>query len=364
VQLVSVRDGAELWAGKFDDESTNFFAVQDSISEQVARALKVDWGGQEPPGRPTENAEAYRLYLLGRYWWNKRDDSNIKAPEYYQRAIALDPNFALAYAALADSYAFHSYDSQDWRRGEDAARKALEIDPTLAEAHASLGFIAMFHRWEWATAEKELQQSIELNPNYATAHQWYATLHEIRKQWPEAHAELARALEIDPTSVPLNADRCELLYFERRYDEAVGQCQRVLEMDANFRIADEHLHFIYSKLGRDADAVDEFFNARGESASAERETPQMRGFASAGARGFWQKEIDNLKPKSDQPNADYYVALYCTLLGEKDRALSHLDRALDNHNFLLPFVDAEPLFDGLRDDARFQTFLRRMGLPS
>ncbi len=358
VRLVGVRDDATVWAETFDEPFTDLLAVQDSISERVARALVLNLSREDRlqlTKRYTENAEAYRLYLMGRYIWNRRFDGVFRSREYFQQAIALDPNFALAYVGLADSYSMGAPPPE----AERAVKRALEIDDQLGEAHATRGFIQMFHHWDWASAEQEFERAIELNPNYATAHHWRGVYLSIRGRLDEAKQEMRRALEIDPTSLIINSDLGQLHYFARDYDAAIAQCRRVLEMDASFRMAHQYLYFTYIKKGMGDEAFREQLVITGIS-NATEEARQRRLFAASGMRGLWQKSVNQARMQP-QPDA-YSVASLYALLGNKDESLHWLDRAYREHAFLLPFINTDPLFDDLRTDPRFQDLLRRIGL--
>lgn len=332
MQLVSTRDGAQLWSGKFDDRFTNIFDLEDSISKDVAHSLGSSLSGAEErllAKRPTENVEAYQLYLKGRYFWNKREvDSVKKAAEFFEQAVALDPDFALAYVGLADSYGMLKIPAPE---AEAAARKALELDSALAEAHASLGLILMFHQWDWAGAERELSRAIERNPNYATAHHWYGVYLSLRGRLDEAKAAMRRALEIDPTSLIINADLGQLYYFAREYDEAEAQCKKVVEMDPNFLMAHLYLGPIYVRQGKRGEARQAFATALRLAGPSPRGNP-----------------ID--------------LAVQYAEAGNRERAIAALERAWERHMFHLPYLNVDPIYDNLRSDPRFVDLLRRMGL--
>jgi DNA-binding winged helix-turn-helix (wHTH) protein/TolB-like protein/tetratricopeptide (TPR) repeat protein len=332
MQLLRARDGAQLWSGKFDDQFTNIFDLQDSISKDVALSLGSSLSGAEErllAKRPTENVEAYQLYLKGRYFWNKRGEGSVKkAAEFFEQAVVLDPDFALAYVGLADSYGMLRIPAPE---AEAAARKALELDPDLAEAHASLGLILMFHQWNWEGAERELSLAIERNPNYATAHHWYGVYLSLKGRLDEAKAAMRRALEIDPTSLIINADLGQLHYFAREYDKAEAQCKKVVEMDPNFVMAHLYLLPIYVRQGKLGEANQAF----------------LTGLRLAGPT---------------PPGNPIHLAMEHAEAGKKDRAIASLERAWERHMFLLPFMNVDPIYDGLRSDPRFLDLLRRMGL--
>ncbi|HZT57076.1 MAG TPA: winged helix-turn-helix domain-containing protein [Pyrinomonadaceae bacterium] len=365
VQLVSARDSAVLWARTFDQKLSDALALQDAIAEQTAVALVPDLTGDERrqlARRPTENAEAYALYLKGRYFWNKRGDNTTKAIEYFRQAVALDPNFAAAYVGLAECYGTQSAPATE---AEDAVRRALALDDTLAEAHASLGFIEMFQHWDWAGAETELRRAIELNPNDATAHQWYATRLELERRFPEAERELQKALEIDPLSLPINSDLCELKFFERDYDSAIAQCQRTLEFDPTFVNARLTLAEIYVQKGAEGAPMDEYFNFRLRDipAPVQKDDGELKAYNSGGLQGLLRGQLEGvLRLGEDQQGFEFEARRYAQL-GDKEEALRRLGMAYERHAFMLPFVNAVPAYDGLRSDPRFADIVRRVGLP-
>ncbi|MGH9934631.1 MAG: winged helix-turn-helix domain-containing protein, partial [Blastocatellia bacterium] len=262
VQLISPHASAPLWAEKFDEQFTDIFAVEDSISAQVALSLLQQLSGEEErrlAKRQTANAEAYRLYLKGRYFWNKRTEAGLrKGIEYFQQALEIDPHYALAWAGIADSYLLGA-NTQTPReampKAKAAALRALELDDTLAEAHASLARIRMFFDWDWAGAESEFTRALELNPNYTTARQWFANYLIAMGRAPEAIAQINLAQELDPLSLIINTARGWIYYFARQYDQALEQYQRVLEMDSSFVMAQREIGMIYERKGMYAEAI-------------------------------------------------------------------------------------------------------------
>lgn len=243
VQLVGTEDGTTLWAEQFDERFTNIFDVEDSIAERVVEALKLKLNQEEQQRllkRYTENTEAYLDYLKGRFFWNKRTPNAIQnAIKYFERAIEKDPNYALAYTGLADSYNHLGHygampPAEAQSEMKTAMTKALKIDDTLSETHASLGGFLMDYEWDWTGCERELQRAIEINPNYASAHQAYAELLTITGRHEAAVAEIKRARALDPLSLIINAEVGRQLYFEREYEAAIQELQEALELDAGF----------------------------------------------------------------------------------------------------------------------------------
>lgn len=243
VQLISVRHEAPLWAEKFDVEFRDIFTVEDATSEQVARALILKLTREEREllaKRYTADSEAYQLYLKGRYNWNKRSQGGLRtASSYFQQAIDKDPSYALAYAGLADCHNLHSYygelpPRESFPKAKAASIKALEIDDGLAEAHTSLAFVRAWYDWDWPAAESEFQRALELNPNYATAHHWYALFLTAMERAGEALEEIQLAHEIDPLSLPINRDVGLVYHRARQCDRAIEQYLETIELDPRF----------------------------------------------------------------------------------------------------------------------------------
>jgi DNA-binding winged helix-turn-helix (wHTH) protein/TolB-like protein/Flp pilus assembly protein TadD len=375
VQLVRVRDGMPLWADKFDAKFTDIFSVQDSVSEQVAQALTLTLNVGERKQlakRPTNNAEAYQAYLKGRYFWNKRSVENYqKAMEYFEQAIELDPQYAQAYAGLADAYALLGSMGNAFlprreamHRARAAAMKALEIDDTLAEAHTSLAFVKMQHDWDWPGAEREFKRAIELNPSYATAHHWYAYYLAAMGRHAEAIREIRRAQEIDPLSLIINTDVGEIFYYASRYDEAIEQCRKTIEMDTNFTLAHRVLAWAYEEKGMHAEAITELQKAVSIS---EDETNILASlghvYAMSEKRDEARRVLNHLKKLSIQsyvPSSD--IAIVYASLGEKDQAFAWLEKAYEDRSGSLILLKVWPLMDPLRSDPRFADLVRRVGL--
>lgn len=359
VQLVSVRDGTPLWTESLEEEFTNIFTAQDAIAARVIRGLAPVLTEQEREQlakRYTNNPEAYEAYLKGRYFWNKRTVEGIrKSTTYFQQAIDKDPNFALAHAGLADVYLI-----SEALKFEPAIRKALELDDKLGEAHASLGFDRMFWHWDWEGAEREFKLALELNPNYPTAHQWYAIYLALRGRFDEAKAEMRQALELDPLSPNMNADMGQLYYFAREYDQAIAQCRKALEIDPDSMFAHQYLYYVYAQKGAYADAVEEYLKfIKAEELRGPTTAASLReAYAASGWRGFLQTILKSSAPR-DSPTL---MAMTYAMLADKEQAFKQLERAYDTRDFYLGFIKVEPTLDGLSADPRFADLLRRMKL--
>jgi len=369
VQLLKTSDGTSLWKKSFEDSSKNILAVQDAIAVSLDQVLGAGPRNSHPPvKRYTTNIEAYEAYLHGRYLWNNRTSEGLyKSIDYFEKAISLDPGFALAYAGLADACAF---DTMKWPRGEAAANKALEIDNTLGEAHASLGFIRMFWQRDWNQAQREFKLAIDLKPDYATAHQWYAILLAARTRLPEAILEMREALNLDPYSLPINADLGQMLYFNHEYDLAIQQCRKALALDPTFINAHVYLYDIYSKKKMGANAVEEYFAVQkllggniGWSPVAEQSL--RKAYNTSGLQGFWKARVAALKKYDSGAYVIDGVALveHLMRLGRKEEALDTLNRISTTSQFVgfdLVFAAVNPVYDDLHGDPRFLDIVRRV----
>jgi DNA-binding winged helix-turn-helix (wHTH) protein/TolB-like protein/Flp pilus assembly protein TadD len=372
VRLLRVKDGKSLWADAFDEQSADIFKVQDSISERVVGALALKLSGAELKlltKRNTEDAEAYQLYLKGRYFWNKRTEEGLKkGVEYFQQAIERDPAYALAYTGLADSYSmlgdYTGLQREFYLKAKAAAVKALEMDDNLAEAHASLAYLGMRHEGNWSDAGKALRRAIEIRPNYATAHHWYSIYLELMGQEDEALREARRAQEIDPLSPIISQNLADRLYLARHYELAVEESRKALEMDPTFAASHVTLGYIYVQQRKYEEAIAEYQEA--ERLDDDPETLAGLGYAYA-ASGKMEKArkvlADMMEVSRSRHVPPEAIAKVHLGLGEKEQALSWLEKAYeDRSNSSLVFVKVDPLWDSLRSDTRFNDLLRRLGL--
>jgi TolB-like protein/Tfp pilus assembly protein PilF len=371
VRLLNVQDGTSLWADKFDEPFTNIFALQDSISERVAAALPLNLSGEEKARLArhyTENTEAFQLYLKGRYFWNKRTEEGFrKGIDYFSQAIRDDPNYALAYAGMSDCYALLSDSGvmtpkEGFPKAKEAATRALAIDEKLAEAHTSLGRVKRDYDWDWPGAEQEFKRAIELNPNYPSAHQWYAVYLSALGRHQEAIAEIKRALELDPLSLPVNSVTGRVLYLARQYDEAIEQSRKTIEMDPRFATAYQDLGQSYEQKGMYAEAVATFQElnkvvpGRGLAFLA-------RADALVGKTDEARKILAQLKERSARRYVSpYQVAMIYAGLGDKEQTLVWLEKAYQQRVWAMVFLKVEPELDGLRSDPRFVDLMGRVGL--
>ena len=364
LQLIDVGSGTEIWAGKFDEADADIFKLQDSVSQQMAEVLSLDLTQDEKMGltkRQTQNPEAYALYLKGNYFWNKRGNEVLKSVEYFRKAIALDPGFVQAYVGLAKVNATSSERSAE---AELLVEKALKLDNTYAEAHATLGFIRMFQHWDWDGAGQSLDRAIELDPNSSLAHHWKGVYLSLLGRLDEAKAEMHRALELDPLSLIITADIGQLHYFAREYDQAIDYCNRALALDSDFWVAHVYLTYIYREKGTEQKTFDELLrsmNLAPETAEAKR---LKEVFARSGLKGldkdYLERTLSGNGASDLAPIA--WVQLYLNA-GDNDKALQWLSRSSEEREFLLPFINVDPFYDPLREDPRFKEALRHLAFP-
>ncbi|MFY9584112.1 MAG: tetratricopeptide repeat protein [Candidatus Acidiferrales bacterium] len=374
-ELVDTRDDRQLWGEQYNRKLADILGVQEEISREISEKLRLRLTGEEKvrmAKRPTENIEAYQLYLKGRYYWNKRTEEGFKKGiDYFQQAIEKDPNYALAYAGLADSYALAGMPlspmspSERMAKAKAAALKALEIDDTIAAAHSSLAYIEHRFDWDWRGAEKEFKRAIELNPNYATAHQWYAFFLATMGRMDEAIAEAKLAQQIDPLSLVMNAALGRVYHFARQYDRAIDQFRKTIEMDPNFASAHFDIAASYVEKRMYTEAIAEYQKVLAISGRNLTYLSEL-GWAHARAGNTLEamKILNQLKEISRQSYVPPFAFAFIYIgLGDKDHAFTWLEKDYEQRDNTMVFLKAEPIFDPLRSDPRFADLLRRIGLP-
>ena len=373
VQLINALTDAHLWADTYDRKLTDMFAVESEIAKTIAETLQAKLSGLEKTAmskKPTANPEAYELYLKGRFFWNKRTGDDLrKSIEYLKEAIAKDPGYALAYAGLADSYGLLRFyggasPAESIVPATAAAKKALELDDSLAEPHASLGLIAT-EELDVHRAVEELERAIQLNPNYATAHHWLALAFTALGQSDRSIAETKRALELDPLSMVINADLSIAYLYARRYDEAEAQASKTLEIDPRSFLAHYYLGMALQLKGRLEEAIPEFQKAVELNHDPYCISILAQGYARNGQTDEARKllaQLNEMAKSAEVP--EYAFALIYTSLGEKDHAIAALEHGFAGGNksylFLLP---GDPLLDDLRGDPRFEALVQKVVAP-
>lgn len=375
-QLIQVSDQTHLWAESYEGDLRDILVLQRdvaaTIAQQIRLTLSADTRARLAQQRPV-NPEAHEAYLRGLYFWNKFNIPALnKSLEYFQQAIDKDPGYAHAYAGLSASYGILGNmrvlpPREAYPKAAAAARKALEIDEGLSEAHGELGWVTLLYQRDWAGAEREFRRAIELNPSNANARDGLSMYLVALGRFDEALAEIRHARDLDPLSLIINVDAGFVLFFARQYDQAIEQLQKTREIDPNFPLTYLYMGHVYEARGMEEEAYQMYFKSM---TLAETIQPEFRvalgqAHAKGGWRGAWQKAADLRRRygASREDSGAYVMAEYCVRLGDKNQALDSLLEAADERFYLLVFANVDPRFDGLRSDPRFSELLRRIGLP-
>ena len=376
VDLIDTTTGAQLWGAAYDRKMADTIAIKQAIAREVTEKLKLRLTGEEERRlvqRDTTNPEAYQLYLKGRYFWNKRTGDGLqRGIRYFQEAIEADPHYALAHVGLADSYNFLGAfgiallpPGEAMPKARAAAQKALEIDDSLAEAHASIAFVRLYYDWDRAASENAFQRAIALNPNYAPAHQWYSHLLMSAGRTSEAIASARRAAEIDPLSLPAGMNLGWQYYWSRQYDLAIERHRKVLEIDQNFEQGHWGLGLAYQGKGLSQEAAFEFQKAADLSGS---NPVYVAALGQARALGGAKEAALAIRARLEEQSKTRYVSPYwmATLhvgLGETDLAFQSLEQAYEERSGGLIWLAVDPGMDNLRADPRFAALVRRLKVP-
>jgi TolB-like protein/DNA-binding winged helix-turn-helix (wHTH) protein/Flp pilus assembly protein TadD len=373
-QLIQVAADKHIWAESYEGDVRDALTVQNRVARAIAQEIRVTLDRQEQATlekSKTVNPEAYEAYLKGRYFWNKRTGNGLRtAINYFSLAIKLDPSYAAAYSGLADSYAVSGdlkygvlSPQEAFPKARAAATNALALDDTLGQAHASLAFALGLYGWDWDAAETEYRQAIKLNPEYATAHQWYSWHLIMMGRNKDAMFELRKALSLDPLSLIISADIADALCVAHLYDEAEQQSNRTLEMDPNFAIGHYELGQALAQKHMPDEAIAEFQRAIELSGHSEAFDSNLAYvYAVSGRKEEAIKIAKDLESEHDQsPSVDAYIALIYVGLGDHDQAMALLNKAYEAR--FKASILLRPAFDPLRSDARFQDLLHRIGLP-
>jgi tetratricopeptide (TPR) repeat protein len=371
LELVDVATENAIWSHQYVRKQSDLVSLQSEIAHDVSGKLKSKLSGAEiakVEKNYTADPEAYQLYLKGKFYWNNRTAESLKkAAEFYQQAIEKDPNYALAYSGLAETYdLFSSYGvapaDDSMPQAKAAATRALEIDEQLAEAHTALGFYLEHYEWDRKGAEKEFRRAIELNPNYATAHHWFSANLSNSKRFDESIAELRRAQDLDPLSRIIGSNLADAFADSRRYDEAIAEYNRVLVRDPNFAYAHRGLGRAYGLKGMYAEAI------------AETRKAIELGNTATGYLGLWlaksgdRSEAMKLLEELKQQSARQYIqneefAFIYLGLGQKEEALDYLEKHMTARAETASQYASAPELDVLRSEPRFKEMLKRMNLP-
>ncbi|MDQ6788507.1 MAG: tetratricopeptide repeat protein, partial [Acidobacteriota bacterium] len=378
LSLVDAATENLIWGKQYNQKLSNLVSLQNEIARDVSNNLQTRLSGADErklAKNYTENAEAYQLYLKGRFYWYKFPAKEYeKSRDYFQQAIDVDPNYALAYSGLAVYYGFGAANGflppdENWLKSEASVNKALALDNTLPDAYNALAGVTFYYYDDWGKAERELKRAIELNPNYAEARSHYAVNLQDFGRFEEALAQMQRVVELEPLSVRFNRNLAVIFYQTRQYDRAIEQYRKALELDLNNPYTHELLGNAYEQKGMQKEAVAEWSKALrltedNESAMILERTYAAAGF-NAAVHALWQKKLEQLNERANRgeyvPAMNY--ALAYTRLADKEQAFAWLAKAQQERNRLKYDVNLDPIFDSLRDSPRFQDLVRRVGLP-
>ena len=368
IQIVDGRDGHRVWNSRYNETLAALSGLRDRIVRDVASGLGVDLAAAPVARRHSNDSEAYQLYLRGRYVWNKRtEDGFTRGLEYFKQALAKDPRYALAYTGIADCYnllgiwgAMAPHDAMP--KVKQAALAAIAIDNTLAEAHTSLGFVHWVYDWDWAAAGREFETALRLDPDYATAHDWYAYYLASMGRFDEALAQVKHAQAIEPVSLSVSTDVGEIYYWSRQYDRAVEQLRSVLQIEPEFPMARNILGLTYLKTGDLAHAIEELEAARRLSPGPRTMSTLAFGYGAAGAPAKARKTLDELRELSkERYTSAFALAVAYAGSGDTDQALSELEVAFSERSDTMAVLRVYPVLDELRERARFKDLLARVG---
>jgi len=371
-ELVDVSTGAQLWGEQYNRKLSDLLAVQDEISREISDKLRLRLTGEQKlrlAGAHAVNPEAYQLYLKGRYYWNKRTEEGFnRAIEYFNQAVDKDPNYAPAYAGLADSYIlmaeYHFLPSKEaFPKAKPAVIRALEVDETLAEAHTSLAAVKRDYEWDWEGAEREFRRALELNPGYPTARQWYGELLYEEGRFEEAIAQIKQALALDPLSLIINTVLGRALMYSGSIDLAIGQLKKTLEMDPSFGLAHYDLGKAYLQKGMFSEAIAEIRRSADLESLPERKALLAHAYARAGDRVQARALLQRLTEQSRGAYVQWYgMAFVYAGLEENDQAIACLERAYQLDDSRLADLKVEPVLRSLHSDPRFAALVRKIGL--
>ncbi len=373
-QLVNVADGYHLWSERYDREMDDVFSVQDEITLAILENLKpklMQEGKERIAKRKPVDPEAYNLYLKGRFFWKKRtEEGERKAITYFEKAIQKEPDYALAYSALSDSYnslVLHS-SLPPWEafpKARQTALKALDLDDTLAEAHTSLATVKMNFDRDWKGAERDIKKAIELDPEYAYVHYVYSIYLTYMGHHKESIREMERALELDPLSLNFNRALADVNYWAGRYDQAIEQCVKTIEMDPSYRNVHLNLGLAYLAKSEYENALKEIDKEKQIIGKWDPTVEYLTGitYLAIGEQERAQQILDEMLKRSQKSYIPFtYIAGFFITLGDQDQALEWLEKAYEKHDMRLAYLKVNPRYDGIRTNPRFVALLRKIGL--
>lgn len=379
-ELIKVADGSQLWGDEYNSSLADIFAVQDEVSKKIYQSLRLRLSGadeQKLARRYTHDAEAYQLYLKGRYFWSKRNEEGFRnGINYFKQAEEKDPTFALAFSGLADSYALLCdigvvRPRDEMPKAKAAAQKAVDADSTLAEAYTSRAFVKLAFDWDWIGAQNDFQQALKLNPKYPTAHQWYASYLMQMGKFSLAKTEIEEAHKLDPLSPIISSNTGLYSYYEHNYDDAIAKYKVTLQSDPDFWVARHYLALAYVQKGMHDDAIKELRSlikappsgpVPDEVIATETEASASLGFAyaMAGKKAEAQEILNKLQALAQRRYVSgLYFAIVYAGLKDNDHAIEYLNKAYEDRHPGLVLIRIEPMFDSLRSDERFKQLVKR-----
>ena len=374
-ELIDVTRGSQLWGKQYDENVADAPKLQQQISQDIAANLRVRLTESEQERiqrRYSASPPAYELYLKGRFFWDKRTKQGLEqAIDYFQQAIHSDPNYALAYAGLADSYALlddwgETAPRDSFPKARAAAEKAIALDDSLAEAHVSLAMVRESYDWDWAGAEQEFKRAIELNPNYATAHQWYGLFLASMGRFTEAEAQVRRARELDPLSAIVNMALPEVYTWEHRADDAIPEYKKIIAMDPAFPGARGNLAYLYEEKHMYAEAFEEQQRNSALTDDADFMRRLQKIYAASGYEAMVREELK--KELEDRAQGKYGKALgiasYYAMLGDEAHALEWIEKGYEERSSGMEYLAVDPQFDALRSNPKYQYWLGVLNLPT
>lgn len=372
VQLVKTSDGSVIWAGNFDEAETDLLKLQDAISEQVVTALRFKISPQEQEifaKRGTNNDEAFRFYLQGRYFWNKRNVESLKKSiGFYEQALGKDASYAMAYVGLADSYQLLAeYNGmttiEAFGKARVYAKKALEINENIGEAHCSLAYTQAFFDWDWQTAEKSFKRAIELSPNYPTAHQWYGEYLIAVGKFDEAFAETQKAHELDPVSLIILTDYVGYYYLTRQFDKAIEQSQKINEMDDNFIYGQVYIWISYEQKGSFDEAAKALIKVESLFLPSEMIQQNQKAYEKDGWKGFWKSKYKQAtQSPTNQYFSHYQRAITALRIDDTEATFQWLQKSGEAKERWFVNLKYDPEWDKIREDKRFNELIRKANL--
>jgi TolB-like protein/DNA-binding winged helix-turn-helix (wHTH) protein len=360
-QLIRINPEKHLWAESYERTQRDALHLQAELAEKIARKISVSVRPDEQTGIPI-NVEAHEAYLRGRYWWHRRGrEAEAKGLQYFQHAVEIDPSYAAGWAGVADSYLVMAHHGglrpiEAMPRAKTAALRALELDNSLAEAHTSLAAIKLSYDWDYPGAESEFKRAIELDPNYATAHHWYAHYLVIAGRFDEALSEIKLAHQLDPYSVVINIWWGEIYYYEGDYQRALAQFQSMLELDPALGPAVfAAFAQVYEQQGNYDAAIEEYQRAFSASGRPQDGVALAKAYADGGTGWYWRERLKQLQPgAAGEATPALALAIYYAHCRNRDAALTSLEHAYRDHSPWLNFMKREPAFEWLRTEPRFQ----------